>query len=92
VNKIKEKKINSIKSQISEITDLAHSSINNNSNKKAIVNKTVRENTLTLTKIVDNGLDNLNNNNEIKNELSNIKFILSKQEKILSDLLIKLSK
>ena len=96
MNKIKEKKLNSIKSQIVEITDFVESSIENTSkeifpNKND--NKNERKDTFTLTKIVEpfakstNQLDNINS---IKDELSIVKSMLLKQEKTLESILIKI--
>ena len=96
MNKIKEKKLNSIKSQIVEITDFVESSIEDTSkeifpNKND--NKNERKDTFTLTKIVEpfakstNQLDNINS---IKDELSIVKSMLSKQGKTLESILLKI--
>lgn len=96
MNKIKEKKLNSIKSQIVEITDFVESSFEDKS-KEIFPNKNDNENkgkdTFTLTKIVEpfpkstNQLDNIN---LIKDELNIVKSMLSKQEKTLESILLKI--
>ena len=96
MNKIKEKKLNSIKSQIVEITDFVESSIEDTS-KEIFPNKNDNENegkdTFILTKIIEpfpKSTSQLDNINFIKDELSIVKSILSKQEKTLESILIKI--
>ena len=96
MNKIKEKKLNSIKSQIVEITDFVESSIEVTS-KEVFPNKNDNENegkdTLILTKIIEpfpKSTSQLNNINFIKDELSIVKSMLSKQEKTLESILLKI--
>ena len=96
MNKIKEKKLNSIKSQIVEITDFVESSFEDKS-KEIFPNKNDNENkekdTFILTKIVElspkstNEIDNIN---YFRDELSIVKSMLSKQEKTLESILLKL--
>ena len=97
MNKIKEKKLNSIKSQIVEITDFAESSFKNTTKKIFINKKNDIENkekdTFILTKIIEpfpKSTSQLDNINFIKDELSIVKSMLSKQEKTLESILIKI--
>ena len=96
MNKIKEKKLNSIKSQIVEITDFVESSIEDTS-KEIFSNKNDNENegkdTFILTKIIEpfpKSTSQLDSINFIKDELSIVKSMLSKQEKTLESILIKI--
>ena len=96
MNKIKEKKLNSIKSQIVEITDFVESSIEDTS-KEIFSNKNDNENegkdTFILTKIIEpfpKSTSQLDNINFIKDELSIVKSMLSKQEKTLESILLKI--
>ena len=96
MNKIKEKKLNSIKSQIVEITDFVESSIEVTS-KEIFPNKNDNENegkdTFILTKIIEpfpKSTSQLDNLNFIKDELSVVKSILLKQEKTLESILLKI--
>ena len=96
MNKIKEKKLNSIKSQIVEITDFVESSFEDKS-KEIFPNKNDNENkgkdTFTLTKIVEpfpKSTSQLDNITLIKDELNIVKSMLSKQEKTLESILLKL--
>ena len=96
MNKIKEKKLNSIKSQIVEITDFVESSIKDTS-KEIFPNKNDNENkekdTFILTKIIEpfpKSTSQLDNINFIKDELSIVKSMLSKQGKTLESILLKI--
>ena len=96
MNKIKEKKLNHIKSEIVEIIDFVESSFKIRS-KKTLPNnndfENQEKNTFTLTKIVKpfpNSIGQLDNINFIKYELSVVKSMLSKQEKTLESILLKL--
>ena len=96
MNKIKEKKLNSIKYQIVEITDFVESSIENTS-EEIFPNKNYNENngkdTFILTKIIEpfpKSTSQLDNINFIKDELSIVKSMLSKQEKTLESILLKI--
>ena len=96
MNKIKEKKLNSIKSQIVEITDFVESSIEDTS-KEIFPNKNDNENkekdTFILTKIIEpfpKSTSQLDNINFIKDELSIVKSMLSKQEKTLESIKLKI--
>jgi hypothetical protein len=97
VNKIKEKKLNSIKSQIVEITDFAESVFEDKTQKTFINKKNDIENkekdTFILTKIIEplpKSTSQLDNINFIKDELSIVKSMLSKQEKTLESILLKI--
>ena len=96
MNKIKEKKLNSIKSQIVEITDFVESSFEDKS-KEIFPNKNDNENkgkdTFILTKIVEpfpKSTSQLDDITLIKDELSTVKSMLSKQEKTLESILLKI--
>ena len=96
MNKIKEKKLNSIKSQMVEITDFVESSVEDTS-KEIFPNKNDNENkgkdTFILTKIIEpspKSTSQLDNINFIKDELSIVKSILSKQGKTLESILLKI--
>ena len=97
MNKIKEKKLNSIKLQINEIYDFAQSTVEPDLKEKStdgfIYSKHDKDKTLTLTNIIDSGLKNRNNPykfEDIKNELIEIKKIMNKQQIILDSILAKL--
>lgn len=93
MNKVKEKKLKAIKSEISEISKLLSSNTNN---KLEDLNtddfKKLESDTITLTKIVDNVSNNSNKHQleEISEELKNIRITLAKQDTILKDILLKL--
>ena len=94
MNKVKEKKLKAIKSEISEITKLVSSNITNGletTNYKKNVN--LENDTLTLTKIVNNKNSDAENQKfiEIATELTDIKKVLYKQEIILEEILLKLN-
>ena len=97
MNKIKEKKLNSIKSQIFEITDLAES-IFEDTTKKIFVNKrndieNKEKDTFLLTKIVNSSPKSTNPLDDIsfiKDELNIVKLMLSKQEKIIEMILLRI--
>ena len=97
MNKIKEKKLNSIKLQIDEISHFAKSTMDMESNKTStddfITLKKERDDTITLTNIIDSDLKNkisLDNFN-IKNELVEIQKTLNNHKIILDSILAKLS-
>ena len=95
LNKVKEKKLKAIKSEISEISKLVSSNTNielediNTDNSKKLENDTI-----TLTKIVDNVSNNSDKHQleEISEDLKNIRITLAKQDTILRDMLLKLDK
>ena len=97
MNKIKEKKLNSIKSQIVEITDFAESDFEDTT-KKIFVHKKnnfekKEKDTFLLTKIVNSSpksINPLDDINFIKDELNIVKSMLSKQEKTLEMILLKI--
>jgi hypothetical protein len=97
VNKIKEKKLNSIKLQIDEISDFAQSTIETDLKKTStddfVTLKKDEDDTITLTNIIDSGLKNKNsthNFNDIKNELIEIQKVLNNHKIILDSILAKL--
>ena len=94
MNKTKEKKINAIKSEILEIKDFVTSNINDDSSEIPDLSKKTAENpnhTLTLTKIIDSEKNEDDNDlMKIKKELSTIKSMIIKQERILEEILTKI--
>ena len=98
MNKIKEKRLDSIKLQIDEISNFAQSNIEtdfkNKSEDNSINLKEDKDNTVILTNIIDSGLKNQNspnNFNDIKNELAEIKIAMNNHKIILDSILEKLS-
>ena len=93
MNKVKEKKLKAIKSEISEISKLVSSNTNNEleDNDPDDFKKTESD-TITLTKIVDNVSNNFDKHRleEISEELKNIRITLAKQDTILREILLKL--
>lgn len=97
MNKIKEKKLNSIKSQIVEITDFAASGFEDTT-KKIFINKqndieNKEKDTFILTKIVNSSPKNtkqLDDISFIKDELNIVKLMLSKQEKTMEMILLRI--
>jgi hypothetical protein len=92
LNKVKEKKLMAIKSEISEITKLVSSSTNKDIEDGNI--KNIESDTLTLTKIVDNVSVEKERQSliNITEELSNVRKILAAQEIVLKDILLNLKK
>ena len=93
LNKVKEKKLKAIKSEISEISKLVSSNTNNELDDVNTVDfKKLESDTITLTKIVDNVSNNFDKHRleEISEELKNIRITLAKQDTILRDILLKL--
>ena len=98
MNKIKGKKLNSIKLQIDEISHFAQSTIEtkskNTSTDNFITLKKDKDDTLTLTNIIDSDLKNKispDNFNNIKIELVEIQNVLNNHKIILDSILAKLS-
>ena len=97
MNKIKEKKLNSIKLQIDEISHFAKSTMDMESKKTStddfITLKKDRDDTITLTNIIDSDLKNKisPDNFNIKNELVEIQKVLHNHKIILDSILAKLS-
>ena len=97
MNKIKEKKLNSIKLQIDEISHFAKSTMDMESKKTSTDNfitlKKDRDDTITLTNIIDSDLKNKisPDNFNIKNELVEIQKVLNNHKIILDSILAKLS-
>ena len=93
LNKVKEKKLKAIKSEISEISKLVSSNTNNElEDNDSDDFKKSESDTITLTKIVDNVSNNFDKHRleEISEELKNIRITLAKQDTILRDILLKL--
>jgi hypothetical protein len=93
LNKVKEKKLKAIKSEISEISKLVSSNTNNELEDNDPDDfKKSESDTITLTKIVDNVSNNFDKHRleEISEELKNIRITLAKQDTILRDILLKL--
>ena len=93
MNKIKEKKLNSIKSQLNEINEFVKVNVNDEVQKKVGNNNDKENDTLILTKIVnyrDKEQNTLNNIDEIRDELNIIKLMLIKQEKIMDEIILKI--
>ncbi|MBL6851045.1 MAG: hypothetical protein ISQ89_03765 [Alphaproteobacteria bacterium] len=92
MNKVKEKKLMAIKSEISKITKLVSSSTNKDIEDGNI--KNIESDTLTLTKIVDNVSVEKERQSliNITEELSNVRKILAAQEIVLKDILLNLKK
>ena len=94
MNTAKEKKLNEIKSEILEITSFVTSNKNeenadNNTDKEIKINSS---DTLTLTNIVNNQhkAETKGDLAEIKNELLILKSMLTKQEIVLKEILLKI--
>ena len=94
MNKIKEKKLNAIKSDILEIKDFVMSNNINNTNKISIDNQldNKTDDTITLTKIVDiqNNSSNPTVLDIIKQDIGLLKSTLIEHEKILKEILLKI--
>ena len=93
MNKIKEKKLNSIKSQLNEINEFVKVNVNQEVLKKIDNNNDKENDTLILTKIVkyrDKEQNTLHNIDEIKDELNIIKLMLIKQEKTMDEIILKI--
>ena len=94
MNRVKEKKLNAIKSDILEIKDFVISSSINNTNQISsddnLDNKA--DDTFTLTKIVDveNNGSNLKVLTDIKQDLDLLKLTLIEHSKILREILFKI--
>ena len=93
MSKIREKKLNSIKSEMEEIKKFI---VSNNDLGKSEQNKIHysdnNKDTLTLTKIVhkENELDNENNFVEIKKELKDLKKAIDINKNLLNQVLLKI--
>ena len=94
MSKIKEKKLNSIKSEMEEIKKFIASSndLGNSEQNKIYYSNNYDDNTLTLTKIVnkENKLDNDNNLDEIKKELKELKEAIDINKNLLNEILLKI--
>ena len=94
MNKVKEKKLNAIKSDILEIKDFVMSNNTHNTNKILSDNKinNTIDDTITLTKIVDfeNNVSNSTLLSNIKQDLKFLKSTLIEHEKMLKEILFKI--
>jgi hypothetical protein len=94
VNKVKEKKLNAIKSDILEIKDFVMSNSINDTNQIPSDNHLDKktDNTITLTKIVDiqNNSSNPTILDIIKQDLGLLKSTLIEHEKILKEISLKI--
>ncbi|MDB9869629.1 hypothetical protein OAD33_01005 [Alphaproteobacteria bacterium] len=93
MNKIKEKKLSSIKSQLNEINEFVKVNVNQEVLKKVDNNKDKENDTLVLTNIVnyrDKEQNTLNNIDDIRDELNIIKLMLIKQEKTMDEIILKI--
>ncbi len=94
LNKVKEKKLKAIKTEISEISKLVSSNSENKLDDNNVDDlQKIESDTITLTKIVDNVSNNTKKEqfSEIVEEIKNVRVALSKQDKILEDILLKLN-
>ncbi len=94
LNKVKEKKLKAIKTEISEISKFVSSNLVNKLDGNNVDGlKKIESDTITLTKIVDNVSNNAKKEqfSEIIEEIRNVRVSLSKQDKILEDILLKLN-
>ena len=94
MSKIKEKKLNSIKSEMEEIKKFIVSSNDLGNSEQNEINyfNNSDEDTLTLTKIVnkENRLYNNNNLGEIKKELKELKEAIDINKNLLNEILLKI--
>ena len=94
MSKIKEKKLNSIKSEMEEIKKFIVSSndLGNSEQNEINYSNNYNEDTVTLTKIVnkENNLDNNNNFVEIKKELKELKEAIDINKNLLNEILLKI--
>ena len=95
MDKVKENKLNAIKSDILEIREFVTSISNNNNLEPSFdddINSKVND-THTLTKIVgvENNNQKLNVFENINEEINTIKTILNEHEKILKEILLKIN-
>ena len=92
MSKIKEKKINSIKSEMEEIKRfiVSNNDLDNSTQNK--IDNNNDEDTVILTKIVnkENKLDNNNNLYEIKKELIKLKEAVDINKNLLNEILLKI--
>ncbi len=94
MSKIKEKKLNSIKSEMEEIKKFIVSSndLGNSEKNKTYNSNNNDDDTLTLTKIVnkENKLDSDDNLVEIKKELKELKKAIDINKNLLNEILLKI--
>ena len=94
MSKIKEKKLNSIKSEMEEIKRfiVSNNDLGNSEQNEINYSNNYNEDTVTLTKIVnkENNLDNDNNFVEIKKELKELKEAIDINKNLLNEILLKI--
>ena len=94
MNTAKEKKLNAIKSEILEITEFVTSSKKDKDNNIHVDSESYVDSidTFTLTNIVENKqkVQTKDDLGEIKKELCRLKSILTKQELVLKEILLKI--
>ena len=94
MSKIKEKKLNSIKSEMEEIKKFIVSSndFGNSEQNKINYSNNIDEDTVTLTNIVnkENKVDNINNLAEIKKESKELKEAIDINKNLLNEILLKI--
>ena len=94
MSKIKEKKLNSIKSEMEEIKKfiVSYNDFDNFEQNKTDYLNNNDEDTVTLTEIVnkENKLNNNNNLDEIKKELIDIKEAIENNKNLLNEILLKI--
>ena len=94
MSKIKEKKLNSIKSEMEEIKKfiVSNNELNNSEHKQTDSSNNDDEDTVTLTEIVNKEDKLYNNNNlgEIKKELIELKEAININKNLLNEILLKI--
>ena len=94
MSKIKEKKLNSIKSEMEEIKKfiVSNNDLGNSEQNEINYSNNNDEDTITLTKIAnkENNLDNNNNFVEIKKELNELKKAIDINKNLLNEILLKI--
>ena len=94
MSKIKEKKLNSIKSEMEEIKKfiVSNNDLDNSEQNKADYLNNNEDDTVLLTKIVnkESKLDNNNNLGEIKKELIELKEAIDINKNLLNEILLKI--
>ena len=92
LSKIKEKKFNSIKSEMEEIKKFIVSNNDSDNSEQNKIDYLNDEDTVTLTKIIneENKLHNNNNLDEIKKELIELKEAINNNKNLLNEILLKI--
>ncbi len=94
MSKIKEKKLNTIKSEMSEIKKfiVSNNDLDNSEHNETDYSNKNDENTVTLTKIVnkENKLHYNNNLDDIKKELKELREAIENNKNLLNEILLKI--